>query len=539
MTDLVGAPSTIPELLRDRRPDGDRTFVVTDAERLSYAEADARSAELAAALLRTGIGKGTRVGLLFPNGADFVVTWLAAARIGALTVPLSTFAPGAELVRLLRHTDVSVILMAESMGPLSLADRIEQGLPGIDAGGSAIELEAVPYLRRVHITPASGRAWASAWPAPGGGSAAGGTLVAAAEAEVTAADDLVMVNTSGTTAAPKSVVHTHGGLVRHAWVLAQNRRVTADDRIYSPMPFFWVGGLTMVLLQGLSTGATVVSQNLFEPGAALELLERERVTLVSCWQQASRALADHPDFAGRDLSSVRGGTLVEALPPDQRPPSPELTPNMLGMTETGGPHTMPEVSDRPLPPERSGSYGVPVPGVEHRVVDESTGQPCAPGDVGILEVRGAIVMDRIHKRERADVFTPDGWYSTGDRGWFDEAGHLHFEGRAGTAIKTAGSNVSPPEVEAIIDALPGVLHSYVIGLPHPTRGEVVAAAVVCAHGAVLSPEEVEAATREQLSSFKVPSVIRLLTVADVPMLPTGKVDVPALRAVLLADHARP
>jgi acyl-CoA synthetase (AMP-forming)/AMP-acid ligase II len=247
-------------------------------------------------------------------------------------------------------------------------------------------------------------------------------------------------------------------------------------------------------------------------------------------------MADHPDFAKRDLSSVRGGTMLEALPPERRPSAPELTPNLLGMTETGGPHTMVEVPDMPLPIARRGSFGIPLPGVvEHRIVD-AAGLTAPPGDEGDIQVRGKIVMSGIYKRERHDVFTTDGWYATGDRGYFDTAGHLHFTGRASALIKTAGSNVSPAEVESVLDAMPGVLHSFVVGLPHPVRGQVVGAAVVPAHGVPLSAEAVTAHARRNLSGFKVPTVIEVIAETELPMLPTGKVDRQALVGMLTTNR---
>ncbi|MDT5239271.1 MAG: hypothetical protein QOD97_1469 [Mycobacterium sp.] len=526
-------PASIPELLALRRAHSDGELLITDHERLSFAEADEQSQVLADALLASGVGKGTRVGILFPNCAQWIISWLAAARIGALTVPLSTFAPGAELARLLRHTDTQVLLMGHSIAGRDLVDRLADALPGLSTGDAAIGLPYVPFLRRVHVWPDSDRSWATPWPGTTGPVA---PLAGSAETEVRPADDLVLVTTSGTTALPKSVAHTHGSLVRHAYILAHHRGVTATDRVYSPMPFFWVGGLTMVVLQALSTGAAVLAQDVFEPGATLALLERERATYVSCWAQASQAMTDHPDFAKRDLSSVRGGTMLEALPPERRPSEPELTPNMLGMTETGGPHTMVEVPDTPLPTERRGSFGIPLPGVvQHRIVDPS-GLEVAPGQHGEIQVRGQILMSGIYKQERHEVFSPDGWYSTGDRGWFDGAGHLHFTGRASALIKTAGSNVSPAEVESVLDAMPGVLHSFVVGLPHPVRGEIVAAAVVPAHDAELSTEEVMAHARRNLSGFKVPTVIAVLAESELPMLPTGKVDRQGLVRLLTTDR---
>jgi acyl-CoA synthetase (AMP-forming)/AMP-acid ligase II len=522
-------PNSIPQLLELRRAEPDGEVLVTDDERLTFAEADQGSWELAGALLAAGVGKGTRIGILFPNSAPWLIAWLAAARIGALTVPLSTFAPGPELARVLRHTDTQVVLAGQSIAGRNLLDRLEAGLPGLAAGPATITLADVPYLRRVHVWGSCDRPWTSAWPTSAGIPA---ELTAAAEAEVRPADDLVLVSTSGTTALPKSVVHTHGSLVRHAHLLARHRGVTDADRIYSPMPFFWVGGLVMVVLQALSTGATVLAQDVFEAGATLRLLERERATFISCWPQASRAMADHPDFAERDLSAVRGGTLIEALPTERRPAEPDLMPNMLGMTETGGPHTMAEVPDTPLPPERRGSFGIPVPGTQHRIVDPATGLELPTGQEGEIQVRGLVLMDRIYKQERQEVFTPDGWYLTGDRGWFDEAGHLHFTGRSSAVIKTAGSNVSPVEVEAVLGELDGVLHSFVIDLPHPSRGQVVAAVVVPRRGAILTAEKVVAHARGQLSSFKVPAVVRVLDEDELPMLPTGKVDRQALAGLL-------
>jgi acyl-CoA synthetase (AMP-forming)/AMP-acid ligase II len=523
-------PASVPELLALRRAEPDGEFLVTDDERLSFADADAASLQLADALLASGVGKGTRVGILFPNCAQWLISWLAAARIGALTLPLSTFAPGAELARLLRHTDAQLVLMGRSIAGRDLVERMQDGLPGLAASGSAIALADAPFLRRVCVWPSCDRPWSSEWPSAPETAA---PLASSAEYEVRPADDLVVVTTSGTTATPKSVVHTHGSLVRHAYILARHRGVTSSDRIYSPMPFFWVGGLTMVVLQALSTGATILTQDVFEAGKTLGLLERERATFVSCWAQASRAMADHPDFAARDLSSIRGGTMAEALPPQQRPSASDLMPNMLGMTETGGPHTMAEVPDTPLPPELRGSFGIPLPDVvEHRVVDVASGVELPGGEEGEIQVRGPIVMDRLYKSERHEVFTVDGWYATGDRGWFDDSGHLHFTGRANAMIKTAGSNVSPAEVESVLNSMPDVLHSFVVGLPHPVRGEVVAAAVVPRHCARLPVETIVAHARSNLSTFKVPTVIRVLTEDELPMLPTGKVDRAGLVAML-------
>jgi acyl-CoA synthetase (AMP-forming)/AMP-acid ligase II len=522
--ELADLPASVPEALQRRLGNGDDPFVVGVDFRLTFAEADARSAELAGRLLASGVGKGSRVGLLFANGSAWAVTWLALARLGALTVPLSTFAPGAELARMVRQTDLHALVMGARFGSERLTTRLETGLAGLAQSPADLQLDEAPFLRWVHVEADRPPAWSRALPRPPAAS-----LVRAAESEVTPADALAIINTSGATAAPKSVVHTHGSLVRHAALLARRRGLTNEDRIYSPMPFFWVGGLTMVLLAALVSGAAAVTQERFEPGDALDLIERERVTQVSCWPNAARQMADHPTFAARDLRWVRGGTLVEALPPEYRPPSADRAPNVLGMTETGGPHTSPDDPYAVLPEALRGTMGRSLPGMEHMVVDLQTRREVPIGERGELLVRGAFLMKGFYKRERHEVFTPDGWYATGDEGWFGADGHLRFSGRRTAMIKTGGSNVSPAEVESALVQLPDVRDAFVFGIPAGERGEDVAAVVVPERPDAIELAALQASLRDVLSSYKIPRHLRIIEEVQLPKLPTGKVDLTSLR----------
>jgi acyl-CoA synthetase (AMP-forming)/AMP-acid ligase II len=524
--ELTSLPATVPDLLRARASQADNAVLIAPGSGMTFGEADRESARLAARLLAAGVGKGARLGVLYPNGCPWLVAWLAAARIGALTVPLSTFAPGPELARALRHTDVHAVLMAGAFAGESLAARLAAGLPGLAESGPELYLEAAPHLRWVCVDEDQPR-WSRKLPSP-----ASASLVAEAEREVVPADQLAVVTTSGATAAPKSVVHTHGSLVRHAALLAARRALGPHDRIYSPLPFFWIGGLTMVVLAAYCSGASAVVQERFEPGEALDLIERERVTQVSCWPNAARQLAEHPTFPRRDLSAVRGGTLLDALPPDSRPSTPDLAPNVLGMTETGGPHTGSDDPYRPLPKRLRGTIGRGLPGMEHVIASRETGLPQPLGEEGELFVRGAFLMDGIYKRERHEVFTPDGWYPTGDLGWFGVDGHLRFAGRGGAMIKTGGSNVSPAEVEAALLELPEVSAAFVFGIPAGDRGEDVAAVIVPRGPGGLDVDQLRAGARSRLSGYKVPRHIEVLDDANVPMLPTGKVDLAALRELL-------
>jgi acyl-CoA synthetase (AMP-forming)/AMP-acid ligase II len=169
--------------------------------------------------------------------------------------------------------------------------------------------------------------------------------------------------------------------------------------------------------------------------------------------------------------------------------------------------------------------------MEHRVVDVDSGAEIHDGRVGELFVRGRFLMDGLYKRERSDTFTPDGWYATGDLARLDADGLLYFTGRRTTMIKTGGSNVSPPEVETALCDIDGVSGAFVFGVPAGDRGDDVGAVVVTAGGPI-DLDQLRAEAKRRLSSFKVPRRLVQLTENEVPMLPTGKPDVPRLRALL-------
>ena len=235
------------------------------------------------------------------------------------------------------------------------------------------------------------------------------------------------------------------------------------------------------------------------------------------------ALTGHSSFAERDLSAIRGGSLNDLLPEERRPSDPGLVAGSLGMTESLGPHLI-DHEGVELDEDKRGSFGVSVPGVEHQVVDPATGAPTAAGEPGELWIRGYPVMAGLHKVEREQVFTPDGWYRTGDGGWLDEDGHFFFTGRLGDLIKSAGMNITPREVEAVLEEQREVTRAVVVGLPSAERGEDVAAAVVVNTDAV-SAVELTARLRGELASYKVPR--HLVVFADddeLPWLDSGKVD---------------
>ncbi|HWE55105.1 MAG TPA: class I adenylate-forming enzyme family protein, partial [Acidimicrobiales bacterium] len=516
---------------------------VTPDARLTYRQLDEQSRQLAARLVRSGVGKGSRVGILFPNSAEWVVTWAAAARIGAVTIPVNTFYKPTELRTFLTHSDVQFLVGVDTFIQHDYAARLEAIAPELaDAKCDALYLPSLPQLRKVLIWGPTDRAWAE-----GGVGAAleepdetMAAVLAGMEAGVAPGDDLLVTYTSGSTGEPKGVVHSHGGVIRHARNLAALSATDETSRLWTPMPLCWVGGFAFTLLRALSVGGCFLTQEVFEPSAALKMMAAEGVTNVSAWPGIAKTLTEHPDYATTDLSAVRAGSFYGALPEGRRPPDQSLTVTSLGMSETCGPHTfwLPEEEVAGSPEEYRGSFGHEVPGTQHRIIDPDTGEDVPEGQEGEVLVRGYSLMKGMYKKEPAEVFDRDGWYRTGDRGLFRD-GWFFFTGRQTDLIKTRGSNVAPAEVERVLLGIAGVKLAYVVGVPHPDDGEQVVAMVVPWAGAeVPDGPAIQGRLREDLSSYKVPRHVFVLGDADVPWLVSQKVDRRALLAMAAELVAR-
>lgn len=519
---LPTAPVLVREAARRR---GDHPFVVLGDERLSYAEADARSARLAKALLVSGVGKGTRVGLLAPNGPEWVIGWFAISRIGAVAVLMNTYHKPAELSRSVRHSDVAHLLTVGSHLGYDHLDRLEQAVPGlVGQPRERLLVPSHPHLRAVWTWGVEPRPWCGDLAELATrGDDVDDELLREVEAEVHPSDPMLIVYSSGSTAEPKGVLHSHGAVVRHAHNLGQMRDLRDDDVLYTPMPLFWVGGFSFTLVAAMHAGATLVFEERFEPGATLDVIERERVTQVLGWPHMAKALVDHPSFGDRDLSSIRAGSMSALLPQHLQVDADVPTANSLGMTETLGPHTFDPRDE--LPPDKAGSFGHSVPGVEHKVVDPVSGAELPVGEVGELWVRGYPLMLGLLKRERDETFTPDGWYRTGDAGRFDDDGHFYFTGRMGDLIKSSGMNITPREVEEVLEAMDEVAMAFVTGIDHPGRGQDVVAAVAVRPGESLDEETTRIRVKEVLASYKVPRRVAVFhDQEDLPWLDSGKLD---------------
>jgi acyl-CoA synthetase (AMP-forming)/AMP-acid ligase II len=497
-------PNTIDRLVRLRAAEySDKPMVIDTLARITYAELDTTTREMAAAFVGAGVTKGTRVGLIMPNGVRWVQTAIALTRIGAVLVPLSTLLAPRELVAQLRVASVQILLAVEEFRGHRYHDELDAELT------SPTELPALQHVWPPGRPPER--------PAPAG------SVDAIADA-VTPADSLVIMFTSGSSGPPKGVIHSHGNALSAVRSGLEARCIDADTRLYLPMPFFWVGGFGSGILSALLAGATLITEEVPRPETTLRLLERERVTLFRGWPDQAEALARQSNSVGADLAALRPGSLEALLPPDQRA-EPGARAKLFGMTEAFGPYCG-WPADTDMPRSAWGSCGKPFEGTEVRIVDTDTGEPVPAGTIGMIEIRGPNTLRGICRRSREDVFTADGFYPTGDLGHLDDDGFMFYHGRSDDMFKVSGATVYPSEVEQALRSIDGVANAFV------TEVSGAVGAVVIGDESV---EHLRTAARKLLSSFKVPTIWLIVDSDDaIPRGGTGKVDVGQLRGMLTA-----
>jgi fatty-acyl-CoA synthase len=504
-----------------------RTFVVHGNQRLTYEEVDTRSAALAAALHELGIEAGDRIALNLPNWPEYIVAMFAAAKVGAVIVPLNPRYTTPELQYMLRHSETAVVFTAENWDGVDYLARFETfltSLPDLQYVVSVGE-EDLWYDDRIHqfedlLSSGEGRDF----PRP----------------EVNPAEDLfAIMYTSGTMGKPKGVSLTHTNLLFTAAATADALGLTPEDVVSGLTCLFNVYGVGPGVLGTLAAGASLVLQETQDPATVLDLLQRERVTVhhgvPTSFVTELREIAENP----RDLSSLRTGVVAGAPVPEelvsriQREMLPDIRIG-YGLTETGSTVSLTRADD----PEgkRIRTVGYPLEEVELRVID-TDGSVLPEESVGEIAIRGPGVMKGYYRQpgETSQVFTEDGFFLTGDLGMVDEEGYLHIIGRRKEMIIRGGFNVYPREVEDRLHAHPAVLDAAVVGLPDEVLGERACACIVPVEGAIVTGEEIKEFCREVMADYKVPDLVRFLD--SFPMTGSGKVRRVELARMISAEES--
>lgn len=533
-------PATMPNVIADIVGKyGDREFLVESSRRFTYADVDRMSSHLARGFVASGIGKGTRVGIVMPNASDWVINWWALSRIGALTISLSTFFQARELAWALKEADIDTLLIIDEYARHDYIERLERAIPELSGQKSnRLILKSHPYLRRIVVWGKCDRPWATKGP---------DAILAMADAEpafddeflrqvesnVAPADEMIGICTSGSTAEPKIVIHTHASAIGLTYTFRKYVRIGIDDRNYCGMPFFWIGGLNVNLMPVMYEGACMVFSDTPAVDDVLKAMSSEKVTRVSMWPAQLAPVVEKALASNIDLSSVRRGLLPPVDESGNPIPASRRATAILGMTESFGMHGG-GWADMVLPEGKGGCWGYSIDGIERKIVDPATGKELPLGQVGELYIRGFTMMRGYYKREWRDVFKPDAFFPTGDLCSIDEDGYIWFTGRGTEMVKTAGANVAPREVEMLMMTYPEVLEAIAFGLPDALKGENLVAVVIPREGATIDSEQLLARMRQDISAYKVPKQIVVMNYADIPRTDAGKPRKPVLRGQVAA-----
>lgn len=480
----------------------DKLALDSDAgQQFSYADIDRESARFANLLAGIGLQRGDRVAVQVEKTPQSLLLYLACLRAGLVYLPLNVAYQRSELEYFLQDGEPGLIVCGPQnealLNELSAATVKAPVLTLDSSGGGNLALQA---------------------------QAAGDEF----ETVATGADDLaVIIYTSGTTGRSKGAMLTHRNLVANAAALVSSWDFSARDVLLHALPIFHVHGLFVANHCALTTGATLLWQRRFDPATVLPALARATV-FMGVPTYYVRLLGE-PAFSRRHCAGMRlfisgSAPLLAETHREFEARSGHRILERYGMSEAG------MITSNPLNGERrAGTVGFPLPGVSVRVADDSD-RALPNGQIGGIQIRGENVFRgywRMPDKTREE-FTADGWFRTGDIGVFDADGYLSIVGRAKDLIISGGYNVYPKEIERVLDDLPGVAESAVVGVAHPDFGEAVTAAVVAKPGVQLDEAQLIAALKPLLANYKVPK--RVLVVAELPRNAMGKVQKNLLRA---------
>jgi fatty-acyl-CoA synthase len=484
---------TLGQVLESRAGErAEAQALVTLNGRLSYQQLDERAKRAAGAMQSLDIKRGDHVGILMGNDEHWLALFYGAALIGAVTVPVNTRFKSAEIDFCLKQADCKTLFYVERFLNIDFGSMVrETGFRNaFDISKGLPDGQFVP----VAVSPN---------------------------------DTLLIQFTSGTTAYPKGAMLTHDNMLRDAWAAGTRVGIRPEDRYFNCRPFFHVAGSTLSALMALAFGACLVTLPTFEAGAALEMMERERCTLVSGNDTLFQMLMGHAEFPKRRLC-LRGGWAA-AGPQTMRAIIDRLGAKAIcaayGLSEASPNVVMSDWRD----PEGLRVQGLAKPhdGVEVRISEE-----------GEIQVRGWNVMRGYYNNPEANAkaFTADGWLRTGDLGELTADGRLRMSGRLKDVFRVGGENVAPAEVEEVLLAHPAVETAQVIGLPDERLGEVGCAYVTLKANAKVSESELLDWCKRNAANFRVPRYLRIVEDFEtIGMTASGKVQKTKLREYALRE----
>ncbi len=461
---------------------------------LTYAQLREAAGRMSTLLAAHGVEPGDRVGIMLPNVPAFPIAFYGALAAGAVVVPMNPLLKSREVGYYLSDSGAKVVLAWHTAAA-------EAAKGAADAGAQTISVDTADMAGLLgESAPAKGRSGRQDY------------------------DDAVILYTSGTTGTPKGAELTHAGLVRNAELTARTLlKNSPDDVLMGCLPLFHVFGLTCGLNATVAAAGTLTLLPRFDAAKALEIIQRDAVTIFEGVPTMYAAMLHHPDADPAQAATLRVCVSGGASLPVEILRGFEAKFGCVILEGYGLSETSPVASfNHPDRVRKPGSIGTPIEGVQMRLIDDE-GHTVPEGEIGEIAIRGHNVMKGYWGKPEAtaEAITDDGWFRTGDMARVDEDGYYYIVDRKKDLIIRGGYNVYPREIEEVLHEHPAVAEVAVIGLPHADLGEEVAAAVALKPGAVATPEELRAFARDRVAAYKYPR--RVWLVAALPKGPTGKI----------------
>jgi fatty-acyl-CoA synthase len=508
----------------DKWPDSD--FVVGMGERITYADFNQRVDRLATGLIGLDIKRGDHVACWLTNGPDWIMTWLACCRLGATVVSINTRYKTQEVEFILRQSDAKLLVAMPSYWEIDYLSMISKMVPSYETSTPGnLQCDSLPELRGVLL-------WQDEFH-PGTISLhtlqandANRAALDAAAATLEIEDPVIIIYTSGTTGVPKGAMHCHRVLLEGRDI-AKALHMEAGDNVLCHLPLYHVAGSVATVMPAMQHGATIVTMEQWEPAAAIDLIERERVNIMGGIPTHFIDMLGVPGVEQRDTHCLKSAWIGGA------PVTPKLAraakdilkfdalQAVYGLTETMGGTTLSEF-DAPIEVTCE-NKGKPIGSFEVKVVRNNSGDAADIDEDGEIWVRGYTVMLGYYKNEEAtrEAITPEGWFLTGDLGHYDKDGYLKITGRVKEMFIVGGSNAYPAEIERYLETHPKVSQAVVCGAPHERLGEVCFAFVMPKSSERLSEGEIVEYCRGQIADYKVPRHVDI--VEDFPRTTTNKI----------------
>lgn len=517
------------EAIALEHPDNEAVVYADRNLRYTYKQFNEHCRQVAKGLMKLGIDKGEHIAIWASNKPEWLVTQFATGKMGAVMTTVNTNYQAAELEYLLNQSDSTTLILMESYRNSSYIDILYEIVPELkDSEPGCLQSEKLPFLKNVILIGENRYPGMFLW----SDIVELGNGISEAELDqrlesLEPNDVINMQYTSGTTGFPKGVMLTHINIVNNGLKVANGMKLTYEDRLCIPVPFFHCFGCVLGTMACVTVGATMVPLEEYNAAGVLQTVQDERCTAVHGVPTMFIAELNQPEFEKYDLSSLRTGIMAGSVCPTEvmkavveKMGASEIT-IVYGQTESSPGITQTMTTD---PIElRVSTVGRAHTDVDVKIIDPKTGEEVPRGVQGELCTRGYHVMKGYYKNLEAtlDAIDSEGWLHTGDLAVMDEAGYCTITGRLKDMIIRGGENIYPREIEEYIYTHPKVLDVQVVGVPDPKYGEEVMAWIQLKDRETATAEEIKAYFKGKISHFKIPRYIEFCT--EFPMTASGKI----------------